>query len=142
MGTTTPPDTPDGWSALSRRARIAVLTLVAEQIALDRGIADELPALDHGWMAVEGIAGSGTLVAADAFAALVGPADDRIPAGYTDAVHALLDDPPRDEPARAFLQGCPHEYVTLAVATVLDAEMSSTDLTPPIVVRSEFRRRR
>ena len=130
------------WSALPPRARIAVVLLSAEAAARAHGITAEVPTIHHSWMTVEETPGGDVLVTADAFAALTGSPDPATPPGMLDAVAALLASPSEDLSARAFLARCNPEDVATALATVHDAVTRRTDLTPPIVLRQEFDRRR
>jgi hypothetical protein len=142
MNTAAPMDFEPAWGALSLQARLAVVVLIAEQAAIDHGIGEELAPIDHGWMVVEGVHGSESLITTDAFAALISAADGRTPPGFLEAVHGLIDAPSNDGAARTFLSRCNPRDVTLALATVHEAVTRGTDLTPPAVLRQEFRRQR
>lgn len=137
-----PSDFETTWVVLPLEARVAFLTLVAEQAARDHGITDEVQPIDHGWMVVEQVGGAEQLITADAFAAITNNADERTPPGFTEAVHALLDTPSSDARARDFIARCNSADVDAALATVATAVSRGSDLTPPIALQHEFARRR
>ena len=142
MSTSEPVDFDSVWSGLPLQARLAAVTLVAEQAALDHGVEGEVKTIDHGWMVVEQVDGAESLITADAFAALVGTPDERTPPGFIDAIRDLIDGDNVDLAGRVFLAHCNPADVTAAVGTVHEAVTRGTDLTPPAVLRQEFHRRR
>jgi hypothetical protein len=142
MGMTTPVDFATAWPTLPPRARIAVVLLAGEQAARDHGIDDEIPAIRHGWMAVEATENAETLISADAFAALTQGDDVRTPPGLLWAIGALLDTPSDDTAALEFFVHCNPADVEAALTAVHEAVTRGTDLTPPAVLQQDFGRRR
>jgi hypothetical protein len=155
--TSPPQNASTDWHGLPVPARCAVIALVSEAVTAQRG-EPELAATSAAWHAVADLGTGRAIVDALAFRALTGnvasptsvPNSDRQTQSETsgdvarlvlDALVGILDQPSQDSAAMTFLMHCDARIVDRAIVTVSDAIRAGADLTPPLALQHEFRRR-